>query len=138
MSIKNPGFTMYKQPISPSYLAWMRKEYKFPDYHDPAYYQMLSRYKNVRTIKNEDNRIVHETMNNYKIPEYSEEKRYTVSNKFQNRLDIISLMFYKTPEFWWIIAIANDIIDPLTEIKEGTVLRIPDIMSLYQTGSIFE
>lgn len=138
MASKNPGFTMYKEAISPAYLARMRKEYHFPVYYTPTYYQNLSRYKNIRRIKNSDNRFVHETYNDYEIVEYDDEKVYTVTNKTENRLDIISLMYYKTPQYWWIIAIANNIIDPLAEIKEGTRLRIPSIMALYQTGSMFE
>lgn len=133
----NPGYTMYSAPVSPSYLAEIRRKFYLPDYHSPAYYDHLSRYENIRTIKNNDNKLVHETFFNYSINERPEEKHFTVSSRNENRLDIISLINYKTPQYWWIIAIANNIIDPLSDITIGTVLRIPDITSLYETGSMF-
>lgn len=133
----NPGYTMYSAPVSPSYLAEIRRKFNLPDYHKPTYYDHLSRYENIRTIKNEDNKLIHETYYNYKINERDEEKYYTVTNKSESRLDIISLINYKTPQYWWIIAIANNIIDPLGDIKTGTTLRIPDITAIYETGSMF-
>lgn len=138
MSVKNPGYIMFKVAASPSYLVKKQKIYESPDYKSPAYYNHLSRYKDVRTIKNkDDNRLVHETMYKYKIVESDADVIYTVSSKTKNRLDIISAMYYKNPQYWWIIAIANDIIDPLTELEEGTTIRIPPLLSIYETGSIF-
>lgn len=137
MSVKNPGYIMYKLAVSPAYLLKKRRIYESPDYKSPAYYDHLCRYKDVRTIKNKDNRLIHETMFKYKIVESNNDIIYTVSNKTENRLDIIASMYYKNPQYWWIIAIANDIIDPLTELKEGTTLRIPPLLSIYETGSIF-
>jgi hypothetical protein len=42
----------------------------------------------------------------------------------QFRLDLISYRYYLTPEYWWIIAAANDILDPFA-LEVGTILRIP-------------
>ena len=138
MSVKNPGYIMFKTAASPAYLVKKQKIYESPDYQSPSYYDHLSRYKDVRTIKNkDDHRLIHETMYKYNIVESDADIIYTVSKKTKNRLDIISTMYYKTPQYWWIIAIANDIIDPLTELKEGTTIRIPPLLSIYETGSIF-
>lgn len=40
-----------------------------------------------------------------------------------DRLDIISHKFYGTPDFWWIIAAYNQVIDPLLE--PGMRIKIP-------------
>lgn len=40
------------------------------------------------------------------------------------RLDLISYLYYQTPEYWWILALANNILDPFN-IPVGTILRIP-------------
>lgn len=42
----------------------------------------------------------------------------------QHRLDLIAYQYYLNVEFWWIIAIANNILDPFN-IAIGTILRIP-------------
>jgi hypothetical protein len=46
-------------------------------------------------------------------------------------LDIIANTYYGQPQYAWIIAMGNGIIDPLV-IKPGTILRIPDLYTLYQ------
>ena len=51
----------------------------------------------------------------------------------ENRLDIISNIYYGTPSLYWAIAMANNIIDPMVVVK-GTVLRIPSYESLFVTG----
>ena len=52
MAVKNPGYIMYKTAASPAYLVKKQKIYESPDYQQPAYYSHLSRYKDLRTIKN--------------------------------------------------------------------------------------
>lgn len=127
---------MYEFPISPSFLARIREIYSSPEYHDPARYRFVSRYSNVRRIlDSESARLYHETINKQEIPETSDDIYYTVDNTSINRLDIISNRYYDTPLYWWIIAIANNIIDPF-DIKLGTVLRIPPLTSLYMNGGI--
>jgi len=42
-----------------------------------------------------------------------------------NRLDFIAEKVYGNPDLWWVIAIANNILDPF-DVKQGAVLRIPD------------
>ena len=59
----------------------------------------------------------------------------TVTLDDENRLDIISNKYYGTPRYWWVIALANEIIDPF-DIPIGTYLRIPSLISLYNTGGV--
>lgn len=42
------------------------------------------------------------------------------------RLDLISHQHYNTVEYWWIIADANDLLDPLEEMRPGMILKIPN------------
>ena len=39
-------------------------------------------------------------------------------------LPYISYLFYDNPEYWWVVALANDIINPLS-LNQGDVLKIP-------------
>lgn len=39
--------------------------------------------------------------------------------------DSISLYFYNSPLYYWVICDFNNILDPFEELKEGTVLKIP-------------
>ena len=136
--MKNPDFIMYSAPVSPVYLADIRRKFYFVDYYQPSYYSSLSRYKDIRTIRvEEDNHLIHETMYDFKIPEDDSDKYYTVLPRQEGRLDVISLLNYGVSTYWWVIGLANNIIDPIEDIKAGMVLRIPSIMSLYKEDSIF-
>lgn len=50
---------------------------------------------------------------------------YEVEAGFEHRLDLISYKFYETATFDWAIADANNISDPIKNVKVGTILRIP-------------
>lgn len=50
---------------------------------------------------------------------------YTVENAYENRLDLISSMFYNDTGLAWLIAQYNNIIDPMTEVTAGRLLLIP-------------
>lgn len=46
------------------------------------------------------------------------------------RLDLISQRVYKTDALWWIIALANDIIDPFEETYVDRTLRCPNLTTV--------
>lgn len=50
---------------------------------------------------------------------------YVVENFYENRLDLISSVFYKDPHYAWFIAQYNSILDPFSEIVAGRILLIP-------------
>jgi len=67
-------------------------------------------------------------LNTFHRPEYnltSEDIKFTVTGELQYRLDLISMKFYGTPHLWWLIAYANSIVDPFTEVIVGLRLVIP-------------
>ena len=130
----NSGYVV-KNDATDKYLSGIRAKYESPNYLTPEYYRYVSRYSKIRRIQNNDTgEIFHETYNNYSIPEKDSDTFFTVNNAVENRLDIISMKYYKSPIMWWIIAIANNIIDPFSELPTGTVLRIPELTSVYSTN----
>ena len=50
--------------------------------------------------------------------------------KRNDTLDLISLNYYNTPLYFWVIADFNKIQDPLQELKEGNTLKIPTLGSI--------
>lgn len=130
------GFTMHDFPTSPSYLADLRARYYFPDYLTPREYRSVSRYSRYRRIKDdEENTIFLESINQDTIEENGSDTYITVDSTNENRLDIIAFNNYGFSTYWWVIALANEIIDPF-DIPLGTTLRIPPLSSLYLDGGV--
>ena len=50
---------------------------------------------------------------------------YRVTMAGERRLDLISHLHYGTPELWWVIALVNDLMDPIAGVASGADLRIP-------------
>lgn len=59
-----------------------------------------------------------------KIP-FSDEDVYVITQS-TDRLDLLSNQYYGNPQYWWVIAIANNINDGTLYIQEGRQLRIPN------------
>lgn len=58
-------------------------------------------------------------------PSDPSDRIYTVPAQFEGRLDLVSNALYGTPDYWWAIAEANAMLDPLMEVKTGVQLRVP-------------
>lgn len=117
-----------------------------PDYHFDAelsstYFRPqndLSRYKTYRRIINE----VYQPLQLKLVNGITREKSYlgtyhTVTLREENRLDIIANEEYGDQRLFWIIAMANNIIDPF-DVKQGTVLKIPQIATVSMKGGYFD
>lgn len=63
----------------------------------------------------------------YAITEFNNISYYEHTYVKGERLDQLSSKYYRTPRFWWMIPEANPQIADFTNIKEGTVLRIPRV-----------
>jgi len=50
-----------------------------------------------------------------------------IPNGMEGRPDLISNSIYKTPDLWWLICAANNIIDPFEELTSGKKIKIPII-----------
>lgn len=123
--------------VSPAYIAESREKFIPMEFLSPKQYTNACRYKNLRRIQDpETKNIYHETWFQKIIDKSNEDQYFTVSIAEQGRLDIIASKYYNTPRFWWVIALANNIIDPF-DVPVDTVLRIPSIVSLYNKGGVF-
>lgn len=90
--------------------------------------QTSSRYKVLRVIEDQGYTYL-ETYNQVKVPESYDDSYHIVEHSEVNRLDIISEKYYNTPDYWWAIALANNMIDPFI-INEGVMIRIPSRLTL--------
>ena len=75
------------------------------------------------------------TVDKKEIPVTENDTYITVNRQTENRLDVVANIVYGFAPYWWIIAMANDIIDPF-DVPCGTVLRCPPLVSLYSDGSV--
>ena len=130
---KNTNNIKYKVKrfkVSPDYIAEIREIFKQREYLKPINYTNNSRYKNLRTLYDENRKvIVHETWKPMYVKEESSDTFYTVTLETENRLDMIANSYYDSPRYWWVIALANNIDDPF-DVPSGTLLRIPSIYNV--------
>lgn len=91
-------------------------------------FNKTSRYQVLRVIE-EGKETYLESYNQVKIPKSPEDIYHIVQHGEVNRLDIIANSFYGDPAYYWIIALANDFVDPFV-VNEGTMLRIPDLITV--------
>lgn len=104
---------------------------------DPINFNYNSRYKTYYRILDLDNNdAIFESANNFNLSNLTS-KYHIVEPIEEGRLDMISQIYYGDPQYFWVICLANNIIDPLTVI-EGTILKIPDFDSLYFKGGPLE
>ena len=46
--------------------------------------------------------------------------------------DNISYLFYGTPYLWWLVALANDVVNPYEELVEGTNIKVLSVSKVYE------
>lgn len=95
----------------------------------------LSRYQNLKLLTNKDGITYIESPEKFVIKETNKDSFYSVESAVENRLDLISYMFYRTPLLWWAIAVVNKIQNPM-DCKVGMVLRIPTLDSINNSGAM--
>lgn len=98
------------------------------EYIDNKEYDKTSRYQILRVVVNGDSRYL-ETYNQKTIPESDEDTYHIVSFTEEGRLDLIANDYYGSPSYWWVLAIANNLIDPF-DFKQGVMMRIPPMSSV--------
>lgn len=129
------GYSYDKTNVSPISQASIRENFGGIEYLPTILYKNASRYKNLRTIQDNNGNIYHESWVQKTIDKSADDEYFTVTEIEENRLDIVATKFYNTPRYWWVIALANYIIDPF-DIPIGTRLRIPPLISLYNSGGV--
>lgn len=63
--------------------------------------------------------------NRYQFYSFTNYKNITLEN--DQTLDEISLKYYGTPLYYWLVGEANSIEDPFSKILKGTTLKIPEL-----------
>jgi len=134
---KKAMFTSKLGAMSPTYLENMQDYFEPVKYLSPVNYSNVSRYKNVRTIRDDEtSKIHHESWKVQGIPLSNDDDSYfTVTLETENRLDLIAYNYYGSARYWWIVALANNIIDPF-DVPVGKRLRIPPMLTLYKVGGV--
>ena len=56
---------------------------------------------------------------------------YRLSVVDRKRPDLISYKNYKTVGYWWLVCVANGIQDPFFETGIGRVVRLPNLLDVY-------
>ena len=96
-----------------------------------------SRYKELRYFKREIEgiglRIEPETWIPPEIPPSQEDFFTKVLPGEIGRLDLVALRVYRLSSLWWVIAFANDIIDPFEEVVVDLILRFPPFKKVSTT-----
>jgi len=59
---------------------------------------------------------------------------FRVPQAGEARLDLIAQKFYGVPDLWWVIALVNNIVDPLVGAEVGKNIRIPTRNRLASEG----
>jgi hypothetical protein len=57
----------------------------------------------------------------------SEDIPFYYTTKEGDRLDVLSNMFYKTPDYWWVLAKANNLVNGSFAVHAGITLYIPTL-----------
>lgn len=99
-------------------------------YQDNTDTTNLSRYKRMWRIRDDEGDLYQETYDEPELTNRSDDQLHQVQPGEENRLDIVSNIYYSSPLYWWIIAQASEIFDP-TVVPVGTILRIPSKQSLF-------
>lgn len=132
----NQEYLIRNYGVSPSFLTDERDKFTPREFIEPRQYTNTSRYTLVRRLQDkETGKIYHENWNKKEIAASSLDTYTTVTLTEEDRLDILSTLYYDTPRFWWIIALANDIIDPFC-LPVGKTIRIPELISLYDENGV--
>lgn len=83
--------------------------------------------------KNVDNKYFYNLLQTIELPSDLPEGYYnTYTVKYQDTWPNISYMAYNTPNLWWIIVGANNIMNPTSIPKPGTKIKLykPEVVSL--------
>lgn len=105
-------------------------------YMNPLYTNHISRYTRNRTIYNNKlDKVYLESTNQYNLnPTIDNSIYHIVEQNEANRLDIIANNYYGDPGYYWVIAMANNMIDPFI-VQPNTMLIIPNLSILYEQDS---
>jgi len=59
-------------------------------------------------------------------------KYYRIAEDDVMRPDLISWKVYQTVDYWWLICFVNNIQDPFNDIISGDLIKIPNLLDVYE------
>lgn len=97
----------------------------------------FDRYRNCSLLKDKDTgEVLLSTRELIDIPRHVTDRIHRVEAHEQCRFDILANKYYRNPLLWWVIAEANEVTNPLEDIPAGSLVRIPDLETLYGNRGI--
>jgi len=88
---------------------------------------MAPRYRYTPFFKYDDGEFYIGTWVPDDIPPHPTDTLYVLQEHEVGRPDILSYVFYKNPNLYWIILSVNDLADPFEDMKPGMLIRIPQL-----------
>ena len=73
-----------------------------------------------------------DVMQNRRIPKYSDDKQFTITQTYQHRPDLLAQDLYDDAQLWWVFAQRNPntLVDPIYDFATGTTIYLPKISTL--------
>lgn len=91
-----------------------------------------NRYRNCILLKDKDTgETLLSTRDIDEIPESPSDLFHELQINEVGRLDLLAHTYYKNALYWWVIAQANNIYDPIADTYPGMQVRIPAMETLY-------
>lgn len=95
----------------------------------------ISRYNHLDILRDGSGNEFIESWRDIEIPESNSDNYHEVGSGEVNRLDLIAYQYYNNARLWWIIALANNIKNPLI-LEVGDLLRVPSLDVVYGYGGV--
>jgi nucleoid-associated protein YgaU len=87
--------------------------------------KLSQRYKGFSEKRKLGDTFFYPGLVNWEMDYKGQEAFHTVKSGEEDRLDIISYVYYNTPDYWWVIAAYNKIKDPIFSLEPGMMIRVP-------------
>ena len=89
---------------------------------------MPSRYDYTKTLTTNETKKKYLESTIYPIIKPTDDDLYIIAQS-NDRLDILALKYYGNKNYWWVIAVANNLNDASLYIETGMQIRIPSNIS---------
>lgn len=86
-------------------------------------------------LKNGDTIIRNLRISDLEIEESDEDIVYKIEPSERYRPDLLALKYYNNPNLAWVLLAANNM-KTIFDFKDGVIIRIPNVTSLYTNGGI--
>lgn len=99
--------------------------------------EYYDRYKNCKLLIDKETGDKYlESFEAETIPYRVDDIYHTVEANEAHRLDLIAYKYYGNPLLWWVLALANEIRNPIVAPAAGDVVRVPNQVGLYDKAGI--